>query len=83
MPQNYRYYVHRRFPNLGLLIDQRWAENREFRSLCRDYAEAIEALALWETSAESQASLRISEYRRLVRDLEMELLLELHKEPLA
>jgi hypothetical protein len=51
--------------------------DQEFQSLCEDYGDAFEALRRWEGSADSHRPARIEEFRRLLGELEAEILLEL------
>lgn len=64
-------------PEHGSAIRKRIRADPEFRSLCEDYGEAFEALRRWEDSAVSHRAERIAEFRRLVGDLEAEILAEL------
>lgn len=54
-----------------MLVDQ------EFRSLCEDYGEAVEAVRYWEQSRHQHREARSEEFRDLVVELEREILAEL------
>ncbi|HYG89453.1 MAG TPA: hypothetical protein VD978_24720 [Azospirillum sp.] len=66
-----------RFPAFKDLVVEQFAENARFRSLCNDYAEALAAQTAWEKISTPQASLYVRDYRRLVAELERDLLREL------
>jgi hypothetical protein len=70
----------RRFPYLEKAIEDRFVASPEFRSLCADYVDATEALTRLEDSLDPTVHSRIAEYRRLVRNLEAEILVELYRE---
>jgi hypothetical protein len=70
----------RRFPYLDKAIEGRFAASAEFRSLCGDYVDATEALERLEDSLDPVVHNRIVEYRKLVRNLEAEILVELYRE---
>jgi hypothetical protein len=48
-----------------------------FRTICADYKEASDALAAWEQSTTPRAAEFVRDYRRLVAELERDILLEL------
>jgi hypothetical protein len=48
-------------------------EDPTFRAICEDYDACINALQYWTTSEEPEASIRINEYRTLIRELEEEI----------
>ncbi len=66
-----------RFPAFKDLILQQIAENARLRSLCADYGEALAAQTAWEKTSTPQANLYVRDYRRLVAELERDLLREL------
>jgi len=74
-----RTYLKRRFPYLDRAIDEKFQQNGEFRSLCADYIEAVNALRRLEDAADRNLSKRIVEYRALVQNLEAEILVELYR----
>jgi hypothetical protein len=77
---DYRAYLSKRFPYLEKAIDDKVGASEDFRSLCRDYVDAVEALNRWEDSAPAPTmKSRIAEYRHLVNNLEAEILLELYR----
>src|SRR5262245_25665113 len=77
---DYRAFLGRRFPYLEKAIDDKFSASEDFRGLCRDYVDAVEALNRWEDSAPApKMKSRIVEYRRLVQNLEAEILLELYR----
>jgi hypothetical protein len=80
MGTNYRQFLLKRFPYLEKVIGDKLDASKEFRDLCRDYVDAVEALNRWEdTSPTRETRDRIVEYRTLVKNLEGELLLELYR----
>ena len=58
-------------------LELRLAADPEFRRLCTDHHEALEALDRWEASTDPRRAARIDEFRRLVAELEQEILTEL------
>ena len=62
-----------RIPQKALEIEQRYQGDKKFRSICHDYAEAREALEWWQSKA-GQDDRRTLDYRRLLEELESELL---------
>lgn len=58
-------------------LRERMLVDREFRSLCEDYGDAREALRHWEVSADRNRAARVEEFRRLMAELESEILAEL------
>jgi hypothetical protein len=48
-------------------------EDPTFRAICEDYDACINALQYWSTSEEPEASIRINEYRILIKELEEEI----------
>lgn len=83
MAMNYRRHLLRRFPYLERAIGDKLDASEDFRGLCQDYVDAVEALSHWEDSdtPTSETRSRIVEYRNLVQNLEAELLLELYRRP--
>lgn len=72
-------YVVERFPDLADAVKQYSSDNRFFRGLCEDYGEAVEALRQSEKSGSPIACERAEACRALIRDLEREILHELHQ----
>jgi hypothetical protein len=71
------HYVLDQLPEHRHAIRERMGVDQEFRSLCEDYGDAFEALRRWEGSDDSHRVARIEEFRRLLGDLEAEILAEL------
>ena len=67
----------RRFASCSTQLEREILKNRDFRSLCEDYGEAVETLDRWSKSAQlisvQRVLQRILEYQKLVRDLEQEI----------
>jgi hypothetical protein len=57
----------------ALEIERRYRDDVHFRSVCRDHADACAALERWQRTA-GQDDRRTLDYRRLVDELELELL---------
>ena len=57
------------FSNSGDLIRKLHKDDDKFRSMCRDYADAINAIQTWRQSAKVEAPIRIKEYQTLVGEL--------------
>ena len=71
------HHVFDQLPEHRYPIRERMGVDQEFRSLCEDYGDAFEALRHWEGSADSHRPARIAEFRRLLGELETEILAEL------
>lgn len=76
MPEK-THHVLERLPQHGQAIRQRMMVDREFRSLCDDYDDALDALRRWQASEDRHREERVDEFRALVGDLEQEILREL------
>lgn len=63
----------RRFPDRARKIRRLQAEDATFRAICEDYGAALDALAHWR-AADQSAQQKAEEYRRLVQELEDEVL---------
>ncbi len=63
----------KRFVVCGARIEREILKNPEFRSLCEDYGDAVEALECWTQAGDPAAQQKISEYRKLVEDLDREI----------
>jgi hypothetical protein len=66
-----------RLPQHRHAIQKRMLADREFRSLCDDYDDALEALQRWEASDDRHLQERVQEFRTLVAELEQDILREL------
>lgn len=62
-----------RIPREALKIEQRYQRDEKFQSICRDYAEACDALQWWQSTA-GQDDRRTLDYTHLLEELESELL---------
>ena len=63
----------RRFSEQAPQVEQLILRDRDFRSLCEDYGDAVAALERWSSSTQAIAPHRTAEYRKLVEDLENEI----------
>jgi hypothetical protein len=70
-------FVLHRFPAYRDLILLRLGADYRFRTMYADYKEASDALAVWEQSAAPRAAEFVRDYRRLVAELERDILSEL------
>jgi hypothetical protein len=61
------------FPNADKLICRLYAKNSEFRLLCRDYADALVAIQIWQRSIKTEAPQRVMEYQSLVGELQKDI----------
>jgi crotonobetainyl-CoA:carnitine CoA-transferase CaiB-like acyl-CoA transferase len=68
------YHLRERFPDKSDSIALLVAEDLEFRAMCEDYNDSINALRYWTRSKEAQAETRVNEYRDLIRELEEEII---------
>lgn len=72
MPRNLEAAL-RRFAGRAVHLEQEILRNPEFRSLCEDYGDAVEAVERWSQSSDAASIQRAAEYRNLVDDLEKEI----------
>ncbi|HET6520673.1 MAG TPA: hypothetical protein VFG47_12775 [Geminicoccaceae bacterium] len=71
-------HVVQRFPDRSRDIAALALASEDFRALCDDYGEAVEALRRWQASpVDPDAPARIAEFGQLVAELEDEILAEL------
>lgn len=63
-----------RWPALREVLLARAAADDQFASLCEIYAEAHEALEVWQRSGHALASARASEYRDMLAEIEIDIL---------
>ena len=54
-------------------IDLLAAKDDEFRELCRDFDDCVDALRRWEASGNPEAGARMGEYRELLTALQTEI----------
>ena len=64
----------RRFPAYKDVIFQQMSASATFRTMCTDYKEAFDALEAWERTTSPQAASYVKDYRRLVAELEREII---------
>jgi hypothetical protein len=71
----FRGHVFQRFPDRWRAIAALGRGSEDFRWLCEDYGEAVEALRRWQAAtADPRAPARIEEFGQLVVELEDEIL---------
>jgi|tagenome__1003787_1003787.scaffolds.fasta_scaffold15281203_1 hypothetical protein len=70
-----------RFQRLRVQIEEAALQDTRFRSLCEDYAVAVEAVQFWSQSSDARAPQMILEFQRLQADLESEILSDLQHRP--
>ena len=58
------------FPKSSDLIHEHYRDDDEFRSMCRDYADALHAIETWQQSGKAEALKRVKEYQSLVCELQ-------------
>ena len=74
-------HVVQRFPEQWQDITALSRASEDFRALCDDYGEAVEALRRWQAATDDpNAPARIEEFAQLVAELEDEILAELGRE---
>ena len=69
-----------RFPQFVSVIRRLFLKDHGFRSVCEDYALAVETLARFERLPDADFRTEIPEYKRVVRELEVEILSYLQNE---
>ena len=62
-----------RFPDEGPAIDRLIAEDADFLAMCEDHDACVHALRHWSRATVPEADTRIDEYRRLIQELEAEI----------
>ena len=67
------YHIRERFPDEKHTINLLMAEDLEFRAICEDYGDCINALRYWVQSEAPEAETRVDEYRTLIQELEEEI----------
>ena len=70
-------HILRRFRGLRAEIQTAALQDARFRTLCEDYGIAVKAFEFWSRSADARATRMIDEYRRLLAELEAEIVVEL------
>jgi hypothetical protein len=63
----------RRFASRSAQLEREILKNPDFRSLCEDYGEAVDALDHWSKSAHPLSGQRVAEYQHLALELEQEI----------
>ena len=61
------------FSNSSDLIREHYRDDDEFRSMCRDYADALHAIKTWQQSGKAEAPKRVKEYQSLVSELQQDI----------
>ena len=61
------------FPDTDELIHRLYARDDDFKLLCRDYADALEAIQTWRQSVNTEAPKRVFEYQSLVGELQKDI----------
>lgn len=69
-----------RFPRFVPAIRRLFLKDHGFRSICEDYALAVESLARFEGLPDAEYRTEIPEYRSVIRELELEILSSLENE---
>jgi hypothetical protein len=67
------HHILERFPDQRDRIALLMAKDPEFRSICEDYEDCVNALRYWVQSKEPDAETRSIEYRTLILELEEEI----------
>jgi hypothetical protein len=60
-------------PDADELIHRLYANDDDFKLLCRDYADALEAIQIWRQSVNTEASKRVLEYQSLCGELQKDI----------
>ena len=61
------------FPKSSDLIHEHYRDDDGFRSMCRDYADALHAIKTWQQSDKAEAPKRVKEYQALVSELQQDI----------
>jgi len=73
------YYIQKRFPDKREAIALLMVEDPEFRTICEDYDDCVNACRYWDRSKTPEAETRGDEYRTLIKELEMEIIEAIEK----
>ena len=60
-------------PDADDLIPRLYTKDDDFKLLCRDYADALEAIQIWRQSVNTEAPKRVLEYQSLVGELKKDI----------
>lgn len=66
-------FLVKRFPQHELTIRRLYARSADFKAICGDYEETLDALRHWEASRDA-ADAKVLEYRSFLAELEAEIL---------
>jgi hypothetical protein len=61
------------FPDADELIHRLYAKDDDFKLLCRDYADALEAIQTWRQSVNTEAPKCVLEYQSLGGELQKDI----------
>ena len=67
------------FSDAEKLICRLFEKDDDFRLLCRDYADALKAIEIWQQSIKTEAPQRVIEYQSLVGELQQDIRQSLEK----
>ena len=67
------HHIRKRFPNESEAIARVMAEDSDFRDICEDFRDCMNALQYWSHSDEPEAETRVNQYRALIDELEKEI----------
>lgn len=67
------HHIRKRFPNKNHTIDLIMAGDQDFRAICEDLNDCVNALRYWGRSKAPEAKTRVEEYRTLIEELEEEI----------
>jgi len=73
-------HIRERLKDKNHIMDLLMAEDPEFLTLCEDFDACVNALKYWANSKAPEAEVRVHEYRTLIKELEEEITLMLHKQ---
>ena len=73
------YHIRKRFPDKSKTLALLISEDSEFRTMCEDYDDCVQACGYWGLSKEPEAENRVNEYRTIIKALEMEIVAVLNK----
>ncbi len=68
------FHIRRRIPDKIRQIDRLLELDPEFANLCEDLDACVNALQHWRKSKEPEAEIRVREYRKLILELEKEII---------
>ena len=72
MSEPYQHVIHR-YPKEARVIRSLLLKDQRFRGICEEYEAARKAVETWSRSCDGSAKLRVAEFEKISRELEVEI----------